>query len=194
MKIGYVRIQKYNFLSKSEIDSFLKEQAYFASFGCEKLFKDFEIQLYGLNMPGFQEIFLTAQPGDSILVKSFSNFCKNFKELLEIVEYLAEKEITLQCLSSGIVISPSDKTYLSFLKELNKIEVEYVRGNLAQNAKRNAQKGKISEIYKRNEKLKDMILEMRNQNIIRTVIQEKLKIKPSRYTNLVRALRNEGRL
>ena len=92
----------------------------------------FEEKISGKNMkrPQLQEMLNFVREGDHIIIYSFSRISRSLKNLLEIIDLLIEKKVTLTSVKENITISNNDKTtrfFVSILGCVSELERENIR-------------------------------------------------------------------
>lgn len=85
MKIGYVRV------STAEQNT-ARQEVLMVELGVEKIFMD-KCTGSNANRPELKEMLSFVRNGDVVIVESISRFARNTKDLLELVETLASKEV-----------------------------------------------------------------------------------------------------
>ena len=85
MKIGYVRVS-------TQEQNTLRQEALMEALGVDQIYID---KMSGKNAerPQLKEMMSYVRRGDTVIVESISRFARNTKDLLELVEQLAAKEV-----------------------------------------------------------------------------------------------------
>ena len=85
MKIGYIRVS-------TQEQNTLRQEVLMEALGVDQIYID---KMSGKNVerPQLKEMMSFVRRGDTVIVESISRFARNTKDLLELVEQLAVKEV-----------------------------------------------------------------------------------------------------
>lgn len=121
MKVAYIRVSTHNIEQQSSIASQIEE---LKSLGAEKFFID-ELSGKNTNRPQLKAMLDYVRENDSVLIRDFSRLARSTKDLLEIVEYLENKNVALVSHRESIDTStPSGKLILTILASIAQFERE----------------------------------------------------------------------
>lgn len=124
MKIAYVRVSTVEQNEARQIEALKKH-------GIEKWFTE-KVSAKDTNRPQLQELLDFVRSGDTIYIHDFSRLARNTKDLLEIVEMLESKGVTLVSNKENIDTStPSGKLMLTMIGAI----AEFERQNLLERQK-----------------------------------------------------------
>lgn len=120
MKIGYVRVS-------SESQNTARQEELMRELGVEKLFVE-KVSGKNANRPQLQEMLSFAREGDTIIVSEVSRLARNVRDLLELVELFAEKNIEFISKKEAIdTTTPSGKFMLTIFGAVSELERDYIR-------------------------------------------------------------------
>ena len=115
MILGYVRVST---VEQNESRQMVTMEKY----NVEKIFQE-KVSAKDTNRPQLQELLDYAREGDTIIIHDFSRLARSTKDLLEIVELLESKEITLISSKENIDTStPTGKLMLTMIGAINEFE------------------------------------------------------------------------
>ncbi|AZJ24470.1 DNA invertase (plasmid) [Bacillus wiedmannii bv. thuringiensis] len=164
MKVGYVRVSTIDQNLDLQIDA-LK------SYGCEKIFQD---KLSGVkdNIPGLEEALQYVRPGDSWVVWRLDRLGRTMRHLIQIVNELNERGISIYIVHENITTDRSSATgqlmfhlFASFAEfERNLIRERTEAGRVAARAR--------GQFGGRPEKLGE-----KEQQMVQTLVSKKTPIK-----------------
>lgn len=119
MKIGYVRVSSLDQNEERQLVTMKKYEV-------EKVFIE-KMSAKDKDRPKLQEMLDYVRDGDSVIVHDLSRLARNTKDLLEIVEYLNQKEVNLVSDKEHIDSStPMGKLMLTMIGAI----YEFERANL----------------------------------------------------------------
>lgn len=137
MRIAYIRV------STAEQNEFRQIEA-MQKFGIEKWFTE-KVSAKDTNRPKLQELLEFAREGDIIHIHDFSRLARSTKDLLEIVELLHRKGVTLVSNKENIDTStPTGKLMLTMIGAIN----EFERTNLLERQREGIAIAKRNGVYK----------------------------------------------
>lgn len=137
MKIAYVRVSTVEQNEARQIEALEK-------FGVEKWFTE-KISAKDTNRPQLRAMLDFARKGDTIYIHDFSRLARSTKDLLDIVETLHSKGITLVSNKESIDTStPTGKLMLTMIAAIN----EFERTNLLERQKEGIAIAKRNGKYK----------------------------------------------
>lgn len=117
MKVGYVRVSTIEQHEERQVIS-LKEV------GCEKVFID-KCSGKDMNRPQFQQMMDFVRDGDILYVSEFSRLARSTKDLLNIIDKLAEKNVQVISQKENFDTStPQGKLMLTFFAGIATFERE----------------------------------------------------------------------
>ena len=115
MQIAYIRVSTIEQNEQRQVEAMQKYQI-------EKWFIE-KVSAKDTNRPKLQEMFDFAREGDTIHIHDFSRLARSTKDLLDIVEKLNEKGITLISNKENIDTStPTGKLMLTMIGAINEFE------------------------------------------------------------------------
>ena len=115
MILGYVRVST---VEQNESRQMVTMEKY----NVEKIFQE-KVSAKDTNRPQLQELLDYAREGDTIIIHDFSRLARSTKDLLEIVELLEGKGITLISAKENIDTStPTGKLMLTMIGAINEFE------------------------------------------------------------------------
>ena len=122
MVVCYIRVS-------SDTQNWEAQKASISPYNPERIFEE---KISGKNMkrPQLQEMLNFVREGDHIIIYSFSRISRSLKNLLEIIDLLIEKKVTLTSVKDNITISNNDKTtrfFVSILGCVSELERENIR-------------------------------------------------------------------
>lgn len=118
--VGYIRVSS----DAQKLD--LQEDA-MAAANVEKVFQDFAVSGTVAERPGLTAALDYVRPGDILVVYSLSRIARNTRNLLELVENLNARGITLRSLTEGIDTSgPMGLAILTIMGAINALERDLI--------------------------------------------------------------------
>lgn len=137
MKLGYVRVSSTDQNESRQLEALEK-------YGIEKWFCE-KVSGKDTNRPQLQEMLSFDRSGDIIYIHDFSRLARSVKDLLNIVEELQRKEITLISNKENIDTStPTGKLMLTMIGAIN----EFERTNLLERQREGISIAKKNGVYK----------------------------------------------
>lgn len=119
MKIGYIRV------STAE-QSTIRQEVLMRELGVSELYID-RASGKSADRPELQRMLAYVRKGDTVIVESISRFARNTRDLLELVETLAEKEVDFVSKKESIdTTTPSGKFMLTVFGAVAELEREYI--------------------------------------------------------------------
>ena len=85
MKIGYIRVS-------TQEQNTIRQEELMTSLGVEQIYID-RMSGKNTNRPELQNMMDFVRQGDTVVVESISRFARNTRDLLDLVEKLAEKGV-----------------------------------------------------------------------------------------------------
>lgn len=176
MNIGYVRVSTVEQNEERQLRA-IEEKVNIDKWYIEK------VSAKDTNRPKLQEMLDYVREGDKIYIKDFSRLARSTKDLLEIIEYLEEKKVSLISLNENLDTSTATgKMLVTMIGAIN----EFERNNLLERQKEGIAIAKERGIYKGREKKKikkdkfiDLYEEMEKGYITKIEMAEKLGISRS---------------
>lgn len=137
MQIAYIRVSTIEQNEQRQIDAMQK-------YNIEKWFIE-KVSAKDTNRPKLQEMLDYAREGDTVHIHDFSRLARSTKDLLDIVEMLNKKGITLVSNKENIDTStPTGKLMLTMIGAIN----EFERTNLLERQREGIAIAKKNGIYK----------------------------------------------
>ena len=155
MKIGYVRVSSVDQNEERQLVTMKKHEV-------EKVFIE-KMSAKNKERPKLQEMLDYVRDGDTIIVHDLSRLARNTKDLLEIVDYLNQKEVNLVSDKEHIDSStPMGKLMLTMIGAI----YEFERSNLLERQREGIALAKAKGKYKGRKKIKI------DKNIMRNIVLE----------------------
>ena len=137
MNVAYIRVSTVEQNESRQIESLKK-------YDIEKFFTE-KVSAKDTNRPKLQEMLDFVRSGDTIYIHDFSRLARSTKDLLEIVEFLKEKEVNLVSTKENLDSStPTGKLMLTMIGAIN----EFERQNLLERQKEGIAIAKAEGKYK----------------------------------------------
>ena len=135
------------------------------------------------NRPKLQELLDYVREGDKVYIKDFSRLARSTKDLLDIIESLEEKKVSLISLNENLdTATPTGKMLVTMIGAIN----EFERANMLERQKEGiaiaVEKGKYKgrkPLKIKKDKFIDLYEEMEKGYITKTEMAEKLNISRS---------------
>ncbi len=123
-KVGYIRVSSIEQNTESQ-------NVMLDKIGMDKIFEE-KISGKNTDRPQLQAMLEYVREGDTVYVKDLSRLARNTKDLLDIVEYLTNKGVSLKSLKESIDTSTNfGKLMITFLAAI----YEFERANLLERQK-----------------------------------------------------------
>ena len=119
MKVGYIRV------STAEQNT-ARQEVLMQELGVDIIFVD---RVSGKNMdrPELKRLLEYVREGDTVIVESISRFARNTRDLLELMEKLAAKQVQFISRKESIdTTTPSGKFMLTVFGAVSELEREYI--------------------------------------------------------------------
>ena len=117
--------------------------------GIEKIFEE-KISAKDTNRSQLQKLIAEVRPDDVIYIKDFSRLARSTKDLLDIVQQLQEKDVTLVSLKENLDSStPTGKLMLTMIGAIN----EFERENILERQREGIKIAKEKGVYKGRKKI-----------------------------------------
>ncbi len=143
MIIGYVRVST---VEQNEARQLVTMEKY----NVEKVFSE-KVSAKDTNRPQLQEMLDYVREGDTIVVHDFSRLARSTKDLLEIVELLNNKKVSLISAKENIDSStPTGKLMITMIGAIN----EFERTNLLERQREGIAEAKKDGKYKGRKEIK----------------------------------------
>ena len=142
MKYGYIRVSTSEQNTDRQIDAMkdLKIEKYFEE----------KISAKDTNRPQLQKLLDEVRAGDTIYVKDFSRLARSTKDLLDIIEQLKQKEVSLVSLKENLDTStPTGKLMLTMIAAI----YEFERDNILERQREGIKIAKDRGVYKGRKKI-----------------------------------------
>lgn len=119
MKIGYIRVS-------TQEQSTLRQEVLMETLGVEQIYID-KVSGKNAERPQLKEMMCYVRRGDTVIVESISRFARNTKDLLELVEQLATKEVVFVSQKEAIdTATPTGKFMLTVFGAVAELERAYL--------------------------------------------------------------------
>lgn len=143
MILGYIRVSTV----EQNLD---RQEVTMSKFNVEKIFSE-KVSAKDTNRPKLKELLEFVREGDTIVVHDFSRLARSTKDLLEIVEYLNNKNVTLVSAKENIDSSTSTgKLMLTMIGAIN----EFERTNMLERQREGIAIAKEKGVYKGRKEIK----------------------------------------
>lgn len=115
MNIGYIRVSTVEQNEQRQVKALEK-------FNLDKLYIE-KASAKDTERPKLQEMLKHIRKGDTVYIKDFSRLARSTKDLLEIIEILKDKEVTLISLNENLDTStPTGKMLVTMIGAINEFE------------------------------------------------------------------------
>lgn len=151
MILGYVRVST---IEQNEARQLVTMEKY----NVERLFQE-KVSAKDTNRKELKNLLEFAREGDTIVIHDFSRLARSTKDLLDIVEYLNKKKVSLISVKENIDGStPTGKLMLTMIGAIN----EFERANLLERQKEGIAIAKKKGMYKgrRPKKVNEMFVDL----------------------------------
>lgn len=119
MKIGYVRVS-------TQEQNTARQEVLMKTLGVEQLYID-RVSGKNADRPQLKKMMAYVREGDTVVVESISRFARNTRDLLELVECLAEKRVEFVSQKEAIdTTTPTGKFMLTIFGAVAELEREYI--------------------------------------------------------------------
>lgn len=119
MKIGYVRVS-------TQEQNTIRQEVMMRDLGVDELYID-KASGKNTNRPELKKMMGYVRQGDTVIVESISRFARNTRDLLELVEQMAEKKVEFVSRKEAIdTTTPSGKFMLTIFGAVAELEREYI--------------------------------------------------------------------
>lgn len=119
MKIGYVRVS-------TEEQNTARQEVLMKELGVEKVFMD-KASGKSKDRPALEEMMAFVREGDTVIVESISRFARNTKDLLNLVEKLAEKKVEFVSKKEAIdTTTPTGRFMLTVFGAMAQLERDQI--------------------------------------------------------------------
>ena len=119
MKIGYIRVS-------TQEQNTLRQEVLMETLGVDALYLD-HTSGKDTNRPELKKMLDYVRKGDTVVVESISRFARNTRDLLDLVEQLATKEVEFVSQKEAIdTATPTGKFMLTVFGAVAELEREYI--------------------------------------------------------------------
>lgn len=119
MKIGYIRVS-------TQEQNTLRQEVLMETLGVDALYLD-RTSGKDTNRPELKKMLDYVRKGDTVVVESISRFARNTRDLLDLVEQLATKEVEFVSQKEAIdTATPTGKFMLTVFGAVAELEREYI--------------------------------------------------------------------
>ena len=137
MKIGYIRVS-------TQEQNTIRQEELMISLGVEQIYIE-RMSGKNTNRPELQNMMDFVRKGDTVVVESISRFARNTRDLLDLVEKLAEKGVEFVSQKEAIDTStPTGKFMLTVFGAVAELEREYI----LQRQREGIDIAKANDVYK----------------------------------------------
>ena len=144
MNIGYVRVSTVEQNEERQLRA-IEEKVNIDKWYIEK------VSAKDTNRPKLQEMLDYIREGDKVYIKDFSRLARSTKDLLEIIEYLEEKKVSLISLNENLDTSTATgKMLVTMIGAIN----EFERNNLLERQKEGIAIAKEKGVYQGRQPIK----------------------------------------
>lgn len=186
MILGYVRVSTVEQNDDRQLVTMKK-------YNVEKIFKE-KVSAKDTNRPELEKILDWAREGDTIVVHDFSRLARSTRDLLDIVESLTAKNVSLISAKENIDSSTATgKLMLTMIGAINEFErtnlLERQREGIAIAKEKGKYKGRKKITYPNN--WDEVYPKWKNRELTGTKAMEELGLKRNTFYNLVKEYENE---
>lgn len=119
MKIGYVRVS-------TQEQNTIRQEVLLRELGVDELYID-RASGKSLDRPELSKLLHYVRRGDTVIVESISRFARNTRDLLDLVEQLAAREVEFISKKEAIdTTTPTGKFMLTVFGAVAELEREYI--------------------------------------------------------------------
>lgn len=180
-KIAYVRVSTVDQNEARQIEAL-------TPYGIEKWFKE-KVSAKDTNRVQLQSMLEYAREGDTVYVMDFSRLARSTKDLLDIVEMLTAKGITLKSIKENMDTStPAGKLMLTMIGAIN----EFERANILERQREGIAIAKREGSYKGRKQIEkpkswgDIYAKWKNRGITAKEAMDTLGLKRNTFYKLVK--------
>ena len=142
MKIGYIRVS-------TQEQNTIRQEVLMESLGVDEIYID-RMSGKDTNRPELQKMMNYVRHGDTVIVESISRFARNTRDLLELVERLAEKGVEFISKKEAIdTTTPTGKFMLTVFGAVAELEREYILQRQREGITIAKAQGKYTACYRR---------------------------------------------
>lgn len=119
MKIGYIRVS-------TQEQNTIRQEVLMTELGVDEVYID-RMSGKNINRPELKKMMDYVRRGDTVIVESISRFARNTRDLLDLVEQLAEKGVEFVSKKEAIdTTTPTGKFMLTIFGAVAELEREYI--------------------------------------------------------------------
>jgi len=180
LKIGYIRISTTD-------QNTARQEVLMRELGVEQVYID-RMSGKNTNRPELKRMINYVREGDTVIVESISRFARNTKDLLELVEQLASKQVEFISKKEAIdTTTPSGKFMLTVFAAVAELEREY----LLQRQKEGIAVAKQNGVYKgrkpiQHPRFNEIVSLWKGGDITAVEAMKRLNMKPSTFYRKVK--------
>jgi len=180
LKIGYIRISTTD-------QNTARQEVLMRELGVEQVYID-RMSGKNTNRPELKRMINYVREGDTVIVESISRFARNTKDLLELVEQLASKQVEFISKKEAIdTTTPSGKFMLTVFAAVAELEREY----LLQRQKEGIAVAKQNGVYKgrkpiQHPRFNEIVSLWKGCDITAVEVMKRLNMKPSTFYRKVK--------
>ena len=119
MKIGYIRVS-------TQEQNTIRQEVLMQELGVDDVYID-RTSGKNTNRPELKRMMEYVRRGDTVIVESISRFARNTRDLLDLVEWLTEKDVEFVSKKEAIdTTTPTGKFMLTIFGAVAELEREYI--------------------------------------------------------------------
>lgn len=186
-KLGYVRVSTVEQNEERQLKAM-------GTLKLDKIFKE-KVSAKDTNRPKLKELLDYAREGDKVYILDFSRLARSTKDLLEIVENLEKKKVSLYSLKENLDTStPTGKLMLTMIGAIN----EFERANMLERQKEGIAIAKAKGKYKGAKEIKkpkewlEVYTKYKNRELTGTKAMEILGLKRNTFYKFVNEEKTKG--
>ena len=190
MKVGYIRVS-------TEEQNSKRQEMIMEQLGVEKVFID-QTSGKDAQRKQLQEMMRFVRNGDIVIVESISRFARNTKDLLQLVEQLAEKEVAFISQKEKIdTNTPTGKFMLTIFGAVAELERESILQRQREGIEAAKKAGKYKgrkRIPVDNAKFKMLYGKWKSGELTAVQMQQQLQLTPCTFYRRVKKFEQEGHI
>ncbi len=182
MKIGYIRVSTVE-------QNAARQEELMRRLGVDEIFID-KVSGKSIDRPELKKMLQYVRKGDMVIVESISRFARNTRDLLELIEHLASKEVEFVSQKEAIDTStPTGKFMLTVFAAVAELERDYI----LQRQREGIEIAKAKGVYKGRkpivrENFDTVVAVWRKGEITAVEAMRRLDMKPSTFYRKVKKL------
>lgn len=170
MIFGYARIST----NKQNLDIQRKQ---LEKAGCKQVFCDIQTGK-DKNRPGFNDLMKVLRDGDALIVTKLDRLARSMRDLLQIIEEIAQKKVFFMSLGDKVDTStPAGRFFINIMGSLGEMERELIRERTIKALEHSRSLGRIGGRKKTiSDEKKELIKELLKAGNTYKIVSETLKI------------------